>query len=116
MATQRTILLVEDEPMIRDVTTWTLEDLGYVVHAAASREEAEKWLAENDAPDLLFTDMRMKGESDGRELAERYGKDMPVLVTSGEAAAQHTWLGGNMRYLPKPYDRKSLRVALDALL
>lgn len=116
MATQRTILLVEDEPMIRDVTTWTLEDLGYVVHSAANREEAETWLAANEPPDLLFTDMRMKGESDGRQLAERYGDRMPVLVTSGEAAAQHTWLGANMKYLPKPYDRKSLKAALDELL
>lgn len=116
MATSRTILLVEDEDLIRDVTTWTLEDLGYRVHAVASREEAETWLADNDAPDLLFTDMRMKGESDGRALAERYGDGMPVLITSGEPAAQHEWLRDNMRYLAKPYDRKTLRSMLDELL
>ena len=104
------VLLVEDEPSIREISAMILEDAGMTVHTVSSGDEAEKWL-ETGKADVLFTDVRMPGTITGKELATRHS-DMHVLVTSGEAQEQHDWLQDSMGYLAKPYDRKSLLAAV----
>jgi DNA-binding response OmpR family regulator len=104
------VLLVEDEPSIREISAMILEDAGMEVHTVG--DDAEKWLASGKAKaDVLFTDVRMPGTISGKELATRHA-DMHVLVTSGEAKEQHDWLQASMGYLAKPYDRKSLLAAV----
>jgi DNA-binding NtrC family response regulator len=106
------VLLVEDDPSIRELTAMILEDAGMTVHTVASGDEAEKWLETGKSrADVLFTDVRMPGTISGKDLATRHS-DMHVLVTSGEAKEQHDWLQGSMAYLAKPYDRKSLLAAV----
>ncbi|MDF3982553.1 response regulator [Luteibacter sp. PPL201] len=105
-----TILLVEDDDTIRELTAMILEGEGHDVHAAANGDAAETWL-QTQTPAVLFTDLRMPGTLSGRDLAERH-RDIPVLVTSGEAREQHDWLTPGMEYLSKPYDRKTLIAAL----
>jgi len=109
----KVVLLVEDDDSIRDLSEMILDMEGYQVHTARNADEAEKWLATGKA-DVLFTDIRMPGTLSGQELATRHS-DMPVLVTSGEAKEQHDWVKDPMRYLAKPYDRKSLLHAIAAL-
>ncbi|WP_213949531.1 response regulator [Luteibacter sp. dw_328] len=104
------VLLVEDDPAIREISAMILEDAGMTVHTASSGDEAERWL-ETGKADVLFTDVRMPGGISGQELATRHA-DMNVLVTSGEAKEQHAWLQASMGYLAKPYDRKALLAAL----
>ncbi|HVI55832.1 MAG TPA: response regulator [Luteibacter sp.] len=104
------VLLVEDEPSIREISAMILEDAGMTVHTVANGDEAEKWL-ETGKADVLFTDVRMPGKISGQDLATRHS-DMNVLVTSGEAKEQHGWLQASMAYLAKPYDRKSLLAAV----
>lgn len=106
------VLLVEDEPSIREISAMILEDAGMTVHTVSSGDEAEKWLETGKSQtDVLFTDVRMPGKISGRDLATRHS-DMHVLVTSGEAKEQHDWLQESMAYLAKPYDRKSLLAAV----
>jgi CheY-like chemotaxis protein len=83
------------------------------VHTARNGDEAEAWLQTGKA-NLLFTDVRMPGSVSGQELATRH-RDMPVLVTSGEAKEQHEWVKEPMGYLAKPYDRKTLLAAVQKL-
>ena len=107
------VLLVEDDPSIREISAMILEDAGMTVHTVSSGDEAEKWL-ETGKADVLFTDVRMPGKISGQDLATRHA-DMHVLVTSGEAKEQHDWLQASMAYLAKPYDRKALLHAIAAL-
>jgi YesN/AraC family two-component response regulator len=84
------------------------------VHTAANGDAAERWLEENDKPDVLFTDVRMPGSLSGQQLAEKHS-DMRVLVTSGEMREQHDWVRPPMEYLAKPYDRKTLLATIASL-
>ncbi|MDR6938227.1 MULTISPECIES: response regulator [unclassified Luteibacter] len=104
------VLLVEDDDAIRDLSEMILDMEGYEVHSVRNGDEAEHWLATGKA-DVLFTDINMPGRIGGQELAIRH-HDMRVLVTSGEAPEQHDWLRPGMRYLAKPYDRKTLLNAI----
>jgi CheY-like chemotaxis protein len=73
-----TLLLVEDEPDVLDVTRRSLEGLGYRVLTAASGAEALERLAAAGAVHVLLTDVVMPG-MDGQELACRALKDQPLL-------------------------------------
>jgi len=84
-----TVLVVEDQPAIRDMTTQLLTRSGYAVVALADGTEAMTWLAERGEPiDVLVTDVVMPHMS-GIELAEwtmdRY-PDMGVVLLSGYTA------------------------------
>lgn len=85
-----TILLVDDEEMIRDVTTEMLTSFGYRVHHAASGEEAMKVYArEKERIDLVITDLGMPGMS-GEALLDELFRTTPaarVIVASGYAQA-----------------------------
>ena len=76
-----TILLVEDEPAVREVTREALEIGGYRVLEADSPEEATQIAEEPSTQiDLLLTDVVMPGMS-GPDLARQVGKLRPGLVT-----------------------------------
>jgi len=83
-----TVLLVEDEAMVRDVAVRFLEQHGYTVITAAHPEDAEKLYREHsNSIDLLVTDIVMPGFN-GRELyfrLARYNPDLKVLFMSGYA-------------------------------
>lgn len=80
-----TILVVEDNTLVREQVTNQLTLSGYLVHAAGSAVEALKILEEQPDIALLFTDIMMPGMT-GRELAEKVEElrpGMPILFTSG---------------------------------
>lgn len=88
------VLLVEDNPGVRETAVAMLEELGYRVRVAAEAEEALGWLDRGEPVDLLFTDIVMPGVMNGRELAAEAAKRRPglkVLFTTGfaEAAVQN---------------------------
>jgi len=123
---QELVLLVEDEPQVRELTRRFLETLGYRVHACGDAAAALEALAAEPAlrPDLLLTDVIMPGLS-GRELADILQARRPglrVLLMSGWSEAPDTTAGRATRGLPllhKPFDMASLaravRAALDGL-
>src|SRR5437660_12708477 len=77
-----TILVVDDEPQLRRVMLATLTDLGYVVIAAKSGEEALEKFRE-EPPDLVLLDLNMPGIG-GLETcrALRAGSDVPIIILS----------------------------------
>ncbi len=117
-----TILVVEDNADVRSQVCKQLETLGYAVIVAASGDEALEQLKSNRHFDLLFTDVVMPGELNGRDLAEhsvRLRPELPVLLTSGYAEQSVFPEGrvpGGMRLLNKPYRRSALAHALREVL
>lgn len=102
----KTILVVDDDPLVLDYACNVLEDCGYQVLTAADGAAALTLLRDNAAIDLLFTDVVMPG-LDGIEVARRACEESPglkVLFTSGYAAAAIP--AG--RLLKKPYRPRQL--------
>jgi two-component system, NtrC family, sensor kinase len=118
-----TVLLVEDDPDVREVTRATLRDAGLRVIAACDAAEALRLLEAGEAIDLLFTDVVMPGGMSGVELARRtrtLRPGMAILLASGYAAAalrEHGVEPGEFAVLGKPYRLGELtdriRAALD---
>ncbi len=85
-----TILVVEDEEMLRLFVTEVLSGLGYRVFSAANGAEAlEIWAREKEQIDLLFTDIVMPESISGRELARQLLSEkitLKVIYTSGYSA------------------------------
>jgi CheY-like chemotaxis protein len=112
--TTPTVLVVEDEPAIREVVADLLEDEGYAVRQAADGLEAIDEL-EVDAVDLVLSDVRMP-RLDGPALARRLRRDgsaIPVVLMS--AVDVEVNLPG-VRFLPKPFDRDHLLHAIGSAL
>ncbi|MEP6838793.1 MAG: PAS domain S-box protein [Bradyrhizobium sp.] len=81
-----TILCVEDDDFVRDMVTTRLKSLGYTVMAASNAAEALDLVNAGMPFDLLFTDIIMPGNMNGRQLAEKVGelrRPLRVLFTSG---------------------------------
>ncbi|MGD9538763.1 MAG: ATP-binding protein [Alphaproteobacteria bacterium] len=109
-----TILVVEDDEMVRNTVIAQLGALGYVTLAARDGAEALA-LVENGARfDLLFTDIVMPGGMNGRELADELARRTPalkVLYTSGyteNAITHHGRLDPGVALLTKPYRKEEL--------
>jgi CheY-like chemotaxis protein len=103
---RRTILLVEDEFLIRMAAAEALRESGFVVIEAASGQEALTLVASGLRPDVLFTDVRMGGLRDGLDLAEGLRTQIPrlqVIIASAHADSDIVLrLPG--RFFSKPYD------------
>ena len=85
MNSRKSILVVEDDDVVRMLTTDVLEELGYRVVAAADSTEALHSLDVDSDFDLLMTDVGLPGMS-GHQLAEaarRLYPRLPVLFASG---------------------------------
>jgi PAS domain S-box-containing protein len=112
-----TVLLVEDDPDVREATRAMLEELGYHVIEAGSADAALAVIAQDPGIDLVFTDVIMASGMTGIELARtvREGRpDLPVMLTSGYTAQRLAPTAGN-RELPllrKPYTLNQLSDAL----
>ncbi len=117
-----TVLVVEDSQGLRDITKRLLERQGYAVLVAANADEAIRVFAQNEAIDLVLTDVVMPGKS-GPDLAEELRKQRPVTVIymSGyteEAIALHGVLNPGVAFLHKPFTAeilgRKIRDMLDA--
>jgi len=106
---QETILVVEDDALVRDYVTEQLNRLGYVTLVAANASEALAIADKGVEVDLLFTDVMMPGPMDGRQLARALRERRPglrVLFTSGhspQAASRECQLDPSVNLLSKPY-------------
>ncbi len=83
---RKTILVVDDEPEVRNSTALLLETLGFLVIQAQDARSAVAALAENESVDLLFTDMVLPGGVSGVDLARDVlakRPDLKIVVTSG---------------------------------
>lgn len=117
------VLLVEDDPAVRQVAGDALASLGYSVLAAAEAGEALRMLEGGARPDVLFTDVVMPGPLSSRTLAERAQRMLPglaVLFTSGytqNSIVHNGELDAGINLLSKPWRTEDLarhlRSALD---
>ena len=118
-----TILVVEDEPALRELIQEILEKKGYRVLEAATGVQALKlWDQHKDDIDLLLTDMMMPEGVSGRELAERVLQDradVKVIYSSGyslDVVDQETFIKDGANFLQKPYDSDTIaRMVRDCL-
>jgi len=121
-AGNETVLIVENDPAVRDVLTALLTRLGYRVLTASSPSEARDVLAGNDQVDILLTDMVLGCEQNGIELANEIRRDLPalpVLLISGVADVSIACSFSDpdrVRWLDKPFSRKDVSQKLRELL
>lgn len=103
-AAEPTILVVEDEVLIRLLICDELRDAGLRVVEAANADEAFAYLRAEGGVDLLFTDIHMPGSMDGIELARRARANfptLPVILTSGHLMPHEVTSG--LPLITKPY-------------
>jgi CheY-like chemotaxis protein len=112
-----TILVVEDDKLVRDYVLTQLHSFGYVTLDAANASEALAMVKSGAAFDLLFTDVIMPGLN-GRQLAYEILKIRPglkVLFTSGyteNAIIHHGRLDEGVLLLAKPYRKSDMAIMI----
>jgi signal transduction histidine kinase/ActR/RegA family two-component response regulator len=125
-ATERrreTILVVDDDELVRKSVIAQMKSLGYSTIEAASPAEVLKLIAAAEPFDLLFSDIVMPGPMDGVELARQARElrpDLKVMLTSGfpdlktARSSEESYV--KWRLLKKPYRRSELQQALAEML
>jgi DNA-binding response OmpR family regulator len=114
-----TILLVEDEPKLRELVRTYIEHEGIGVLSTGSGAEAIT-LADRAAPDLIVLDLRLPdvpGEEVAREVRRR--ADIPILMLTAKAGEEDRIAGltlGADDYLTKPFSPRELVLRIRAIL
>jgi PAS domain S-box-containing protein len=120
---QGTILVMDDEPMIREVAVKLLEHIGYSCRTAQEGHEAlneyQRFLGEGGRWRAVICDLTVRGGMSGKDLASRIrqiDKEVPIIVSSGYA--DDPVLADPKRYgfddsIPKPYTFSQLSQVLD---
>jgi PAS domain S-box-containing protein len=115
----RTVLLVEDEQDVREMTAEHLRDLGYRVLEAEEGAAALRLVQAGAHLDLLVSDVGLPGGMNGRQLADLVRErhpDLPVILITGYAAGQEM---SGVDIVHKPFDPVTLaelvRAKLDAV-
>ena len=115
------ILLVEDDPFVRDLVAMMLRDAAFAVDEAAGGRAALELVGAHSAPDVLVTDLLMPAMS-GRRLADALRSEhpqLPVLYLSGDDAEivdDPAVAAGSAAFLQKPFSAEALAGAVNALL
>jgi chemosensory pili system protein ChpA (sensor histidine kinase/response regulator) len=117
--TQKTVMVVEDEPAIRGLLSMTLESENYEVETAGDGREALSKL-EQRAPDVILLDL-MLPNMDGWTLIDVLGDDsatdgIPIIVVSAGQPYLGVGEGGVQAFLSKPFDVDTLLKVLEEVL
>ena len=119
---EETILVVEDDNLVRTFVLSQIRSLGYLTLEAVNAAEALVVIDSSQKIDLLFTDMIMPGSMNGRQLADaalQRRASLKVLFTSGysnEAIIHHGHLDAGVLLLAKPYRKADLAHMIRAAL
>ena len=113
------ILVVEDEILIRMAIADHLQECGYRVFEAGSAADAISLVEQSQIPlHLVFTDVRMPGEMNGWGLAQwirQYHPEVAVIVASAERSEANHELCRALPFLHKPYDFAAVVERIQAL-
>jgi nitrogen-specific signal transduction histidine kinase/ActR/RegA family two-component response regulator len=118
-----TILIVEDEEILREMAREILQNYGYnILEATSGREAFDVWNRHTDEIHLLLTDMVMPEGISGVQLAERLLTDRPdlkIIFTSGYSSNEvnaELLARARARFLQKPYSHNDLaKIVRDCL-
>lgn len=114
-----TILLVEDEAIIRIASAAILEDAGYTIIEAVDADDALRMLQHHPEVDVVVTDVQMPGTIDGLRLVEILALQYPrieTIITSGRASANAARQCGATKFLAKPYTANAIQTAVQTAL
>jgi two-component system, sensor histidine kinase len=116
------VLLVEDDPGVRDATRMLLAVEGYRVSAVSSKSEALRSVQAEGAPDLLITDYHLADGELGTQiiqaLRESTASDVKTVLVTGDTSALVKQMAGNpqLRIASKPINAEELLAMLSSLL
>jgi CheY-like chemotaxis protein len=116
------VLVVEDDPELRDLAADLLEFLGYRTRVAANGDDALAILETERGIDVIFTDLVMPGKVDGLALAKkarRLDPGIKIVFTSGylgHAALRQRVPSRYEIFVHKPYRARDLAVAIERAL
>jgi two-component system, NtrC family, sensor kinase len=112
-----TVLLVEDDADVIEIARAYLRELGYTVKQAANAQAGLDLLEREGAVDLLFSDILMRGGTNGLDLAQEVRRRFPgmlVLLTTGYSSSAQDAVRQGFEVLQKPYNLAALKRALGA--
>lgn len=120
--TGKTILLIEDEAAIREMTAMALERAGYEVREAEDASQAERVLSDG-VPDLILLDWMLPGSS-GIEVARRlrrddYTREVPIIMLTARSEEDDRIRGlesGADDYVTKPFSPRELIARIKAVM
>jgi len=115
-----TVLVVDDEPMVRDVVTRYLERDGHRVITAADGDAA-RGLIEREAPSLVLLDVMLPGATDGLALCRwiRSTSELPVILLTARVDETDRIVGlelGADDYVTKPFSPRELATRVKTVL
>jgi CheY-like chemotaxis protein len=105
------VLVVEDEPLVRNYVADVLADSGFEVIEAANGQEALTLLSRRSGICAVVSDVAMPGSVNGLELARRLRRDRPrlgVVLVSGVLEPDHIYLPLGVRFVTKPVKAATL--------
>src|SRR5207247_6299573 len=115
-----TVLVVDDEPMVRDVVSRYLERDGHRVGTAGDGESARE-IIERDAPSLVLLDVMLPGKTDGLALCRwiRASSELPVILLTARVEESDRIVGlelGADDYVTKPFSPRELATRVKTVL
>jgi DNA-binding response OmpR family regulator len=115
-----TVLVVDDEPMVRDVVTRYLERDGHRVLTAVDGDAAREMI-EHEAPSLVLLDVMLPGATDGLALCRwiRSTSELPVILLTARVAETDRIVGlelGADDYVTKPFSPRELATRVKTVL
>lgn len=116
---KQTVLVVEDDVLVRMHGVDILEDAGFTVLEAETADEAIILLQGQQDVHLLFSDIDMPGSMNGLELAQLVRDRWPkvrLLLTSGHHHIEEEALPEHGRFVRKPWTRERLIATIQATL
>jgi CheY-like chemotaxis protein len=110
-----TVLVVEDEGLVRLDAAESLREAGFAVLEATVAAEAMEIVLSGETIDVLFTDINMPGEMDGLELARRVHDCRPavrLVLTSGAIKPKPDEIPASGAFISKPYSPEAVTRAV----
>lgn len=119
MTTWITVLVVEDEALVRMDIADQLQELGFKVLEASNASKAVEMLASNPSIQIMFTDVDMPGGMDGLMLAAAVRDKWPpikIIVTSGHRRVSLDDIPAESRFFGKPYRADAVASAMREMM
>ncbi len=108
---QLSVLVVEDEALVRSCVAFEFESAGYSVIEASDAEEALQAFEKHPEVDAVFSDHNMPGRYDGLTLLQKIHQrrpDVRLILTSGRGEPDTKEMPAGAVFVAKPYDIRSL--------